>query len=342
MKPKTTPLFLVVLICTCLMPVGGEFDFDLRTLSSCRAMTQLTRLDVLSQVRPERKRVTLLDLCDSTLIPEDWKKAMSEVDIGESPAAGAEKVINPLQLKAFIGTFLNAQGLDPASVEIVLPESISVRRSSMLVSKEQVESIFREFILSSAPWDSGELVIRSVHYSGIVELPTGEMTYEVTAGPRERFIGNVSVTIQFLVDGEKERTLRATGKVELYRNVVHTTRFLRRNDIISEADVELQKISVTDTADRFSVSTDQVVGKRVLREIGARQPIVMANLDSPAALKRGAAVTIIHELGGLKLTAKGQTREDGSIGSTIRVVNTMTNRIINCRVIDAMTVQVVP
>jgi len=339
MKPRILTSIIMVFVWLSLAPWGG---FDFGSISSCRAMTQLTKLDVLSEVRPERKRVTLLDLCDSTHIPEDWKQLMSEVDIGESPAAGTEKVINPLQLKEFIENFLNSRGYDPSKVQFVLPDKISVRRLSVLVPKEQVESIYRDFILSTAPWDPQDTVISGVYYPGTVELPTGEMTYEVTANPRERFVGNVSVTIQFIVNGQKERSLRVTGKVEIFQNVVHAAHALQRNDIISEADVELQKINISYAPDRFTVSTDQVVGKKVLQNIGLNQPIPIASLDSPKALKRGAAVTIIHEQVGLRLTAKGQTREDGNIGSTIRVVNVMTNRTINCRVLDATTVQVVP
>lgn len=339
MKPKTLTLVIMILVCLSLAP-WRESGFG--ALSSCLAMTQLTKLNVLSEVRPDRKRVSLMDLCDSSNVSEDWKAAMSEIDIGESPAAGTEKVIDPLQLKLFIQNFLSSRGYDSSKVQIVLPDKISVRRMSVLLPKEQVEGIYKDFIKSRAPWNPRDMVIGNVYYSGMVELPTGAMTYEVTTNPRERFVGNVSVTIQFLVNGDKERSLNVTGKVEVFQNVVHTARVLKRNDLVSEADVELQKMSVSDSPDRFAVSLEQVVGRKTLRELQSHQPIALADLENPAALKRGATVTIIFEQAGLRLTAKGETREDGKIGSSIRVVNVMTNRTITCRVIDATTVQAMP
>ena len=309
--------------------------------SSCLAMSQLTKLYVNSEVRPESRRVNLLNLCDPTSIPEDWKQIMSEVDIGESPPTGGEKVIDPLQLKAFIENFLSSRDYDSSKVQIVLPEKISVRRSSVHLPREQIVSIYEEFIRSKVDCDPRDIVIHAVSYPGAVELPMGEISHEVTASPRERFVGNVSVTIQFIVNGEKERSLRVTGKVELFQNVVHTTRALQRNDIILETDIELQKMSVSDASDRFMHSIDQAVGKKVLRSTGLHQPLLAAGIEQLKALKRGASVTIIHEQAGLRLTAKGQAKEDGYIGSTIRVVNVMTNRMINCRILDATTVQVV-
>lgn len=337
MKPKISTLIL--LFFACLGPITGP---GFGPPSYCQAMTQLTKLKVLSEVRAERRHVSLLDLCDPAGIPDDWKKTMSEVDIGESPAAGAEKVINPAQLKAFIESFLSTQSYDSSKVQIALPTSIRVTRLSVLVPKERIESIFKDYIAKNAPWNPRDVVIGPIYYPGNVELPAGDMTYEITANPQERFIGNVGITIQFIVGGEKDRSIRVTGKIELFQNVVHAIHVLKRNDIITEADVQLEKTNVSDSPDRFAGSIDQVVGKRVTRELAINQPIVLSELATPLAFKSGATVTIVYEQGALRVTAKGQTRQDGSIGSMVRVVNVMTNRMITCRVIDASTVQAVP
>jgi flagella basal body P-ring formation protein FlgA len=305
-------------------------------------MVQLPKLEILSEVKSERKRVSLLDLCNSTNIPETWKSLLAGEDIGEAPGAGSEKVINPEHLRAYIEQFLVSKGYDPSQTEISLPEKIVIKRQSLEVSKEQIESIYTDFILANAPWNPQDVVVRGVYFSGALELPLGSMTFEVQANPRERFLGNVALTIQFFIDGEKERSLRVTGKVDLYQNVVHAVRPLKRNDIIADEDIETQRINIADAPDRFSIEPDQVVGKRLLRDVGFRQPIILSFLDKPPSLKRGSAVTILYQQPGLRLTAKGQTREDGSIGSTVRVVNLMTNRTIFCQVVDETTVQAMP
>lgn len=339
MKPRILFCILLVLMCMGLSPWGPE---GMGRVASCQAMTTLTKLVALSQVRADGSRVTLLHLFDPSTIPEDWKAVLGQADIGEAPAIGSEKVINPGQLKAYVENFLSSKNYDFKQLQFVLPDSISVRRQSNQLSKEQIEDIFKDFVLSKAPWNPQDITIRSIYYSGSVDLPAGEMNYEVTANPRERFLGNVALTIQFLVNGTKERSLKVTGKVEVMQNVVHALRPMKRNDIVSSGDVEVQRINISDTPDRYVTSPDQIVGKRLVREVGLRQPIPLADFDSPNALKRGLGVTIIYEQGGLRLTAKGQTREEGSVGSTIRVVNVMTNKTIFCRVLDSTTVQAMP
>jgi flagella basal body P-ring formation protein FlgA len=72
--------------------------------------------------------------------------------------------------------------------------------------------------------------------------------------------------------------------------------------------------------------------------MGVHQPLDIKDLDKPVVLKRGDAVTIVFDQPGLKLTAKGQSRENGSTGGTVRVMNIASNRTIFCRVLDAQTV----
>jgi flagella basal body P-ring formation protein FlgA len=323
----------------CMVPFGIGV---IPTVSTCLALEPLTKLEIVTEVKADRNRVSLLDLCNSMGLPDGWKAVLGNADIGEAPAIGSDKFIRPDQLRDHLQRFLSSQGCDPSQVELIIPEKITITRQSFRVPKEQIESIYREYILSKSPWNPQDLSIRGIFSPESPDLPAGEMTYEVIANSHERFIGNVSLTIQFYIDGVKERTLRVTGKVELYQNVVHASRPMKKGEVITEADIETQRVNIAENPDRFAMQPDQVIGKRLLRDAGLRQPFNLADLDCPLALKRGKAVTIVYQQPGLKMTAKGQAREDGTIGSTVRVLNVMTNRTVLCRVTDSDTVQAVP
>jgi len=310
--------------------------------SVCWAGTSAVKIEFSSSVLVHRKRVTLWDLCNPEGIPEDWKTLLSSIDLGEAPPPGTEKYIESPQLKSFVHRVLSSRGKDPAHWELSIPDRILIQRESMQVSREQIEGIYRDYVLSRGPWSPQDVVIRGIQYSGPVDLPAGELSHEVISHPQERFMGNVAVTIQFSVNHEKDRSLRVSGKVDVFQDVVVTAHPLKRNDVVSDKDVELQKMNISESPDRFATKIDQVVGKRVLRDVGLRQAVPLADLDNPPALKRGAAVTMLYDLPGLRLTAKGQVREDAGVGDTVRVVNVMTNRTVHCRVLDPTTVRVIP
>jgi flagellar basal body P-ring formation protein FlgA len=335
--PSPAALFTGTLILAWFFQPGGGLP-----ASALGALPPIDRIEVVARVSADHRRVSLLDLCNVSGMAQEWKDTLSKVDIGEAPAPGEENFIKPEQLKGFLDRFLVSQGMDPSAVQIELPEKITVKRESFQPPKQQIEDIYKEFILSKAPWSSQNLEIHSIYFTDPPQLPAGEMTYEVQAAPKERFVGNVAVAIQFYVDGVKDRTLRVTGKVDLHQDVVNTMRPLKRNEVITASDVELQKLNMAEAPDRFATDPDQVIGKRVLREMGMHQPIVLAELDSPLALKRGTSVRIVYEQPGISLTAKGQVQQDAVVGATVRVLNVSTNRSIICKVMDSETVQAMP
>jgi flagella basal body P-ring formation protein FlgA len=53
-------------------------------------------------------------------------------------------------------------------------------------------------------------------------------------------------------------------------------------------------------------------------------------------------VTVVYHREGLSLTAKGQAKEDGTLGDRVKVMNMDSKRTLLCRVVDPHTVEVVP
>jgi flagella basal body P-ring formation protein FlgA len=311
--------------------------------SICHALSPITDIHVHSKVEVSRKHVMLLDLCHADKLPEDWKKEMAVVDIGEAPAVGALKYVYPDNLRKYFDQYLQSHGLDPADVNIHIPDKITVEMRSVQLSAEDVEAIFKEYILSHAPWNRQDMVIHKVANISPVTLPDGEMRHEVVVSPREQFAGNVNATINFYVNGEKERSMRVTGKVDLFRDVVHTARPLMRDAIVAPEDVEIKRINVNEMLnDQFALDVSQVIGKRVARAIGAYQPIFADTLRKALVLKQGEMINIVYRNVGVTLIAKGKAQEGGDMGDTVRVTNASSNKTINCRILDAQTVQVIP
>lgn len=303
------------------------------------AMEDLQEVHVLGNVSANRSRVSLLDLVDRGTIPEPWRKSMASVDIGEAPSVGSQKYIDPRNLHPFLCQFIEAQGTASSRVKIHLPEKIVVERKSMEVSQERIEAIYREAVADRAPWNQEDMVFQRIAVSGQAILPDGELTHEVAFSPRERFVGNVAATIDLHVNGEKIRSLRVMGKIDLNMNVVRLTRPLKQNETIGPDDLETRRITIGDPPDQYVTRPEQAVGKRLVRNTAAHQPLEVKDLDRALVLKKGDMVTVVYDHPGLRLTAKGQAKEDGARGDSIRVHNSASNKTIPCRIVDAHTVE---
>jgi len=300
----------------------------------------ISEIHVLRNVTVNQKEVSLLEICDPATLPGEWKSIMGGLNIGEAPAAGSEKFIDPGRLRTYLDSMLDSNGIKPLDVKIDIPEKIVVKRQSTPVTQEWIEEVFKKFILENSPWNQQDINIQRVRFSGVALIPTGKMTYEIRAfSSKERFIGNVTAIVDLYVDGERASSLSVVGKVEVYANVYHASRPLKQNEMLSAADLEVHKINITEAADRFATLPDQAENRRVLRNVGVHQPLELKDLDKPLVLKRGDPVKIVYEEPGLSVTAKGQANADGGVGDTLAVINVSSNKTVYCKVVDAWTVR---
>ena len=313
-------------------PAGGP--------NGCRPVwAALEEIRFLPRVTVNRKQVFLSDICDPEGVPTEWKQAMAKTSIGDAPSAGSEKYIDPGLLRSYVTRFLEANGFEGSGIKLEIPDRITIVRESVQITQEQIETIFKKYVFDNSPWKQQDMTIQRVTFTGFPSIPAGEMTYEVVPQARERFLGAVSVYVSFFVEGEKARTLGVTGKVDVFQDVCHASRSIRQNGVIEPADIEVQRVNISDSPDRYAFRTDQVLGKRTMKNLGIHQAIELKDLDKPFLLRRGDPVTIVFDLPGLSLTAKGQVNADGGLGDNVPVVNVASKKTVYCRVVDNRTVR---
>lgn len=311
-------------------------------LERCEALSGLSRVTVLPRVQADQSRVVLLDLLDSTLIPQDWRAVLAGVDLGPAPAAGSRKYIRAGQLKQYIERFLESQGIDPAKVAIELPDSIVVDRRAVTLSRDEIEQVYRRYIFAHSRWRPEHLLIDRIVYAGLPIVPSGDLTHEVSPPKDGMYLGNVTLGIDYFVSGQKVRSLRVGGKVSLVQEVFKARDALPKDSVLGPDDIESARINVGDDPERYPSDPDEVVGKQLRRDMQPGEPIEFRDLLRPLVVKRGDPVIIFYQIPGFRLTAKGVVKESAGVGDRVRVMNAASKRTIYCRVLDAKTVSVMP
>ena len=302
----------------------------------------LKEIRIRSSVMVRDRNVSLLQICDSTTLPDKWKSILQAQDIGAAPPAGEQKFVDPAQLRSYLATLLNARGMNAAGVKLDSPSKIVVTRESTSVSRKWLEEVFKKYIMQNTPWNQGDIAIENVRSSGIPVIPAGELTYSIRpVSSRERLTGNVSISVDLYVDGEMVRSLDVLGQVEIFENVYFASRPLRRDDMITASDLEIHRMNVTDYLDRYATRPDQVQNRRVIYEVGVHKPLELRDLDKPLVIKRGDPVRIVFEAPGLMVSAKGRANADAGVGDTVAVTNSASTKTIYCKVVDNQTVKAV-
>ncbi len=308
----------------------------------CEAEAASKGLNGLSRVEVGDEEVTLLDLFEKSTLSEEMKGLLAQRIIGPSPSPGEEKFVQGDRLREYLQTVLTQHGWDASELAVHLPDRITVVRRSVGTSREDVEGAYREFILAHLSRDAGDVVISGIRVAGNPVLPDGKITYRVSPSSDGRYLGDVVLTVDCYADGKKNGNIKVSGRVELYRNVVHSQHPLKRNAVVESSDIEIKRINVTDGPEGLATQPEQLIGKRLLRDVGFLEPLKLGDVDEPLMLKRGDAVTILYVEPGLKVTASGKALMDGSRSNVVRVTNLKSKRTINCKVIDAETVEAIP
>jgi len=297
---------------------------------------------VFSNVQAPRKYLSLMDIVDPSTIPDPWKELMRARDIGEAPALGKQKVVRPEKLRIYLELFLEANGADPSRVKLRVPPSIQVVRASRRLDHATLEKIFTDYVLSHTSHAPEDVSVEKVRARGSPILPAGDWTHEVKGEKGDRLAGSVALTVDFFVDGEKARSLEITGRVEIYQRVVHARIPLDKDTVLEPFHVELRRAKVPSNSIPYATRLEEVVGKKLARDLESGTPIHLRMLDKHVVVEKGAPVTIVHRDGGLKLTAKGLAEKEGGVGDVIQVSNLSSHRTVVGRVVDSETVLLLP
>ncbi len=148
----------------------------------------------------------------------------------------------------------------------------------------------------------------------------------------------------------KQITLRVEYKEEFEKQIFHipvqyslelllpvAMSSLTGNHVLEDKDFELTWIKANQTllnTKNFISNPAELSGKAVRGYIQAGQPIARQMLIEPVVIKRGQMVTLLLQSGEIILRAKAQAVDQGSIGQTIEVTNSLSKKRLRARVVD--------
>ncbi len=129
---------------------------------------------------------------------------------------------------------------------------------------------------------------------------------------------------------------KALAKKRLYMARVN----LRKGDTIGVRDIAMTETYLAGNNGLYPAGDEEIVGKRLKKDMQAGAIFTNALLDDPVLVQRGEVVTIVADNKRLTVHAKGRTLEKGRMGDTIRVKNITSGREVVGRITAQNTVTV--
>jgi len=304
--------------------------------SATPGAAQTAVIRVHERIEIEGEEVLLGQIAEIECSDSRLTQQLGAIVIGRAPSPGKSRQYD----QRFLEMRLRQHQVDMSAIILEVSQPVEVLRSHVTIQEEEIKQIVSEFILRNIPQDNKTVRIKEIRVPESVILPKGRIAYKVSAPRDSEFAGNCSIAIDFSVEGQLQKTVWTTATIEMLGPVVMTGKPLGRFQPITENDIELQTMDLSDLPGDIISDPAEVLGKRTRRAIGVHTALRADLIELPPLVKRGDLVTIIAEFNGLKITTLGQVKKKGRLGERIPVVNVDSKKMVYARVIDSKTVKV--
>lgn len=282
----------------------------------------------------------LMTLGELAVISGDDKervKALGAAKLGNAPSPGHRVVLSG----DILMTRLGGTGLDFSDVSWQVPPTIVVITAAQTVSGEQLAAAADEALRRQlGNNDDSAVSISLVGLPADALVPLGRVDMRVDTPGGIRFNVLTTAVVSISVDGRPITSVSLKYNIKAYQQVVVAARNIAARETITAENIRLERREVGKISG-YLTDMDKVLGQTARQPVTAGTPLSEGAVNKPVVVKRGAGVTIIARTGDVSVTAGGQALQDGREGEIIRVQNLLSKRILNARVVNANTVEVI-
>lgn len=226
-------------------------------------------------------------------------------------------------------------------VVLLLLTILSVQPAASAVDRgDEIRRVVTDFVTARTAGMGWVVRIRRLTGTDALKLPEGKIDFEVVAPQQWEGWGNVGVSVVARQNGRVIMNIPVRVDVEALTDMVVTLHQVEHGEILSDTDIALKKLVISNSSNLAARSINDVVGKKARSTLRANQPVLANQIERVPLVKSGQMVTIIAENEVMKISVSGKARSAGAEGDTIRVQNLTSLKEISARVISATTVQV--
>ena len=222
---------------------------------------------------------------------------------------------------------------------VVLALALGVFTPSHAEEKFQSLNSIYEFVKNTVASNinASEYEISVIPLDSLLKLPECTVPLEAfkTTGIKA---GRTAIGVR--CTAEKKWSIFTAADIKIFETIVVLSRPVQRGEIITKADLAIEKRDVSKLGGDFISQTEQIENKQAARQIPAGAILGSRSFIEPLAIKRGDKIIISSIQTGFAIRMSGVAMMDGTKGQFIRIKNENSGRIISATVIEPGLVSV--
>jgi flagella basal body P-ring formation protein FlgA len=210
---------------------------------------------------------------------------------------------------------------------------------AVMLTPESIAGALQRHVVENGPWSSENVEVRVLSFQP-VPLHSGAANLRVLRPLNGVTPGRQSFLMAAETGGKEQARLWVKADVRIFQEVVVSSEPLLFNEIVTGKEVRLERRDISTLTARPFYRLDEVVGQQASRAISVNETLTHRNLDPPTVMRRGHAVVLVYENGGVRVEAPGTAEENGRAGAVIQVKNPSSGKLLRGRVLDGRTVRI--
>jgi flagellar basal body P-ring formation protein FlgA len=150
------------------------------------------------------------------------------------------------------------------------------------------------------------------------------------------------VAVAVSCSGSPGWSIQVPVQMQVFRQVLVTSRPLARGDIAGPADVHTEERDITRLGYGYVESLDQIAGHSLSRPLIAGAVLEPGDLNGRQIVQAGEEVALVADLDGIEVRTSATALDGGDTGAHLRVRNGNSGKIIDGIVTGAGQVQALP
>lgn len=206
------------------------------------------------------------------------------------------------------------------------PTQVKISRRTRLLTEADLVTLLRTVLQRDYVGERGELEIHLARPWDPVTAPDEPLTLQITSIPAAGVMASVVIGFELWQGQERIGSFQTPVQAHIWRQIPVAHAPLLRGQLLEDADIVLERRDVLaerETPVHFPVTDSEL---ELTENVQAGMPVVARMVRGRPLVRRGQLVEALFRDGGLTISLKVESLEDGALGQMVRVRNPRTRR----------------
>lgn len=257
---------------------------------------------------------------------------LQQIRLGRTPAPG-QSIIFSAEL---LMIRLHTAGSDLTGLNWQVPPQFKVTARSQLVTGERLAGLATQYLQTHL--DGSDVEFRPVGQLQDLMVPPGDVSFSIDLPYGLKYNAPTTVHISLGLDGQPYTSVRARFEIKKYEQVAVASRAIAPRELVSDDNIIFERRDIGRMPPGYFTEPNRILGLVVKRQLSPGMVMGESVLEKPLLIERGKTVRIVALTGGIEVSTPGVALQSGSVGQSIRVKNTNSQKVITARILDETTV----